>query len=328
MSDWSVSGPRNAGRATTQILADFNSFRTAISAEFVPLRLISNRADQFRARVRSTDLDSVHFSEISATQHSVERTPELIARSDNSCFKLNLQLAGHGMLVQDGRETLLGPGELAIYSTSRPYTLAFDEEFRTLVVMFPKQLLGLPADVLSQLTAVRMSGREGVGSMVVPFLGHLAGNISSLKGAAGVKLAHSAIDLIAAMFSETLDVTHLTAAPHTMLRQNVLNYIEENLHSPDLSPPQIATAHFISTRHLHAIFSAQGETVSSWIRTRRLEYCRRDLMDPAYARRPVAVIAGRWGFTDAAHFSRMFKSAFGAAPSEYRQQHLNELPLT
>jgi len=32
----------------------------------------------------------------------------------------------------------------------------------------------------------------------------------------------------------------------------------------------------------------------------------------------VTDIAFRWGFTDAAHFSRVFKRAFGATPSEIR----------
>ncbi len=56
-------------------------------------------------------------------------------------------------------------------------------------------------------------------------------------------------------------------------------------------------------------------TVSTWIRTRRLEQCRRDLLDPMLADRPVAAIAARWGFVDAAHFSRAFKTAFGVSPA-------------
>jgi len=39
------------------------------------------------------------------------------------------------------------------------------------------------------------------------------------------------------------------------------------------------------------------------------------------ADRPVAAIAARWGFVDAAHFSRAFKTAFGISPSEYRAAH-------
>ena len=105
------------------------------------------------------------------------------------------------------------------------------------------------------------------------------------------------------------------------LVQRIRSHIDRNLASTDLSPASIASAHFISTRHLHGLFQEQGVTVSTWIRTRRLEQCRRDLLDPMLADRPVAAIAARWGFVDAAHFSRSFKTAFGISPSEYRAAH-------
>lgn len=191
---------------------------------------------------------------------------------------------------------------------------------RGLDIQFPEYLLYLPGEYLAQLTAIRMSGREGTPSIVVPFLTQLVGKFESFPGAAGVKLVHSAIDMLSTMFSETLDLRNKIVDSRLELLQQMLDYIEENLHSPEFGPPQVAAAHFISVRHRHSIFSAQGETVSSWIRTRRLERCRLDLIDPAYTKRTIAAIAARWGFTDAAHFSRMFKAMYGHSPREYRQQ--------
>jgi len=49
-----------------------------------------------------------------------------------------------------------------------------------------------------------------------------------------------------------------------------------------------------------------------------LERCRADLGDAALAGEPVATIGFRWGFTDAAHFSRAFREQFGVAPRAYR----------
>ena len=60
-------------------------------------------------------------------------------------------------------------------------------------------------------------------------------------------------------------------------------------------------------------------TVAGWIRSRRLERCRRDLADPSLAARPVAAIAARWGFSSAADFSRAFRTAHGVPPAEYRR---------
>jgi AraC-like DNA-binding protein len=45
---------------------------------------------------------------------------------------------------------------------------------------------------------------------------------------------------------------------------------------------------------------------------------RRDLEDPALRHRGVAVLAARWGFFDAAHFSRVFRQHYGYPPSQRR----------
>lgn len=310
-----------AESVSTLVARNISEFRAAVSESFVPLQVSTAGPDHFRGIIRGASVDEVHVNEVRATSHIVERTPELIARSDRSYFKLSLMLAGTGMLIQDDREAVLQAGDLAVYDTDRPYSLVFDDDFRTMVVMFPKHLISLPSDMIGQLTAVRISGQGGLGGMVVPYLTQLAGNLDQLAGTTGARLAHSALDLVTTVFTRELGLDEVSADPHRALVQRIRSYIDRNLASTDLGPATIASAHFISTRHLHGLFQEQGVTVSTWIRTRRLEQCRRDLLDPMLADRPVAAIAARWGFVDAAHFSRAFKSAFGISPSEYRAAH-------
>ena len=310
-----------AESVSTLVARNISEFRAAVSESFVPLQVSTAGPDHFRGIIRGASVDEVHVNEVRATSHVVERTPELIARSDRSYFKLSLMLAGTGLLIQDDREAVLQAGDLAVYDTDRPYSLVFDDDFRTMVVMFPKHLISLPSDMIGQLTAVRISGQGGLGGMVVPYLTQLAGNLDQLAGTTGARLAHSALDLVTTVFTRELGLDGVSADPHCALVQRIRSHIDRNLASTDLGPASIASAHFISTRHLHGLFQEQGVTVSTWIRTRRLEQCRRDLLDPMLADRPVAAIAARWGFVDAAHFSRAFKSAFGISPSEYRAAH-------
>ncbi|CAN7395551.1 helix-turn-helix domain-containing protein [Microbacterium maritypicum] len=306
---------------STLVARNISDFRAAVSESFVPLQVTTAGPDHFRGIIRGASVDEVHVNDVRATSHVVERTPELIARGDRSYFKVSLMIAGTGLLIQDDREAVLQAGDLAVYDTDRPYSLVFDDDFRTMVVMFPKHLISLPAEMVGQLTAVRISGHEGLGSMVVPYLTQLAGNLDQLAGTTGARLAHSALDLVTTVFTRELGLDQVSADPHRALVQRIRSYIDRNLASTDLGPASIAAAHFISTRHLHGLFQEQGVTVSTWIRTRRLEKCRRDLLDPMLADRPVAAIAARWGFVDAAHFSRAFKSTFGVSPSEYRAAH-------
>ncbi len=74
----------------------------------------------------------------------------------------------------------------------------------------------------------------------------------------------------------------------------------------------------ISARYLYKLFETQQTTVADWIRRRRLERCRRDLLDPALTARPVSAIAARWGLPNPVHFSRLFRAAYHAPPGEYR----------
>jgi len=306
--------PVRSSRADT-----FSQWRTLVSDSFVPLD-VRSEADDFSGILRARVLDELSIVEVTATGHQVLRTPALIARSERQYFKLNLQLSGHGILVQDNREATLRPGDIAVYDTNRPYTLAFEQDFRTLVLMFPHDALDLPVDSVAQLTAVRMAGDVGLGRMISPFMVQLVENLEALSGATGHRLAYNAVDLIATMFENELSIRRQPVpGTHADMLAGIRKYIEAELGDPELSPAGIAAAHFISTRHLHSVFHEADTTVSSWIRRRRLERCRRDLRDPILADRSVGAIAARWGFLDAAHFSRIFRAAFGEPPTSYRR---------
>lgn len=300
---------------------DIDAWRRATSESFVPLKVTADRVAGFRGSMRGKrlELEDLSMIEVAASGHAVHRTEELIAASDRKYFKLGIQLAGMGLLLQDGREAVVRPGDLAVYSTDRPYTLAFDGDFRSLVFMFPHTALDLPAEAMAQITATTISGSSGLGALVSPFLVRLADSLESIAGPNGTRLVHNALDLVTTLFNGELDVRGASCRdPHQLLLGRIHDFIETNLGDPDLSPGSIATAHYISTRHLHDLFRELGTTVAASIRERRLERCRRDLRDPVLADRPVTAIAARWGFLDSAHFSRIFRAAFGESPTGYR----------
>jgi methylphosphotriester-DNA--protein-cysteine methyltransferase len=68
----------------------------------------------------------------------------------------------------------------------------------------------------------------------------------------------------------------------------------------------------------HLLFSERGVTVGSWIRSRRLAQSRIELSN-FREDRTITEIAMMWGFSDAAHFSRSFKAAFGISPNAFRR---------
>jgi len=138
----------------------------------------------------------------------------------------------------------------------------------------------------------------------------------------GVRLAGNVLDLLTTVLAGQLDCRPADPdSAHRSLLVQITAFIERRLGDIYLTPAQIAAAHHISTRQLHKLFHAEGITVSGWIRQRRLEHCGHDLRDPLHASRPVGAIAARWGYPDAAHFSRLFKATFGTTPRDYRISH-------
>jgi AraC-like DNA-binding protein len=304
---------------TSSVAVSFDHWKHLVAESFVPLAARTADVEGFRGRMRSRVLDRMSVVEVTATSHEVHRTPALIAQAGERYFKLNLQLEGTGLLIQDNREALLRPGDLAIYATDRPYTLAFEEEARMMVVMFPCDALSLPSDYVGQLAAVRMAGGAGLSGIVGQFIRQLSENLEVLSGPSGSRLATNALDLVSTMLHAEMDIAPDRMKPQALLAVSVREYIEANLSDPMLSPASIAAAHFISTRHLHNVFHESGTTVASWIRSQRLDGARRELRDPLHAGKSVGAVAARWGFLDAAHFSRTFRDAFGVSPRDWRR---------
>lgn len=142
--------------------------------------------------------------------------------------------------------------------------------------------------------------------------------------AGGTRLGTAVLDLLTAGMAARLDRTRAVAPEtrHRALLVRIRASIEQRLGDPDLTPGKLAAAHHISVRYLHKLFATQETTLAGWIRWRRLERCRRDLLDPNQVTRPVRAIAARWGILNATHFSRVFRAAYGVSPGEYRRVHL------
>ncbi|MHA3724996.1 AraC-like ligand-binding domain-containing protein [Leucobacter sp. HY1910] len=309
--------------SVSQNITSFAEFREAVSDSFVPLAVRHKPTPEFQGRVCSTRVDRFAFAEVAAGAHEVERTPQLISRGRSEYYKVGVLLSGRGLLVQDNRELTLSPGDIAIYDTGRPYSLEFDAEFRNFVFMLPKETLDIPLELMDQLVASRLCPASPVTALLAQHLPLVPQATAHSSAVGGTHIARSTVGLVEAVCLDQLGTDPVALDPKYRLLQEVRDYIDSNLASPTLSPPQIAAAHYISVRHLHSLFRAEGVSVSAWIRARRLERCQRELADVRLAHHAISVIASRSGFVDAAHFSKLFRSHTGVTPREFRSHAHN-----
>ena len=98
-----------------------------------------------------------------------------------------------------------------------------------------------------------------------------------------------------------------------------LEEVERSLGDPGLTPATVAARVGISTRYLHQLFSARGQSFGRRLARRRLERCRADLADPVYAEWTIAEIGWRNGFADPSYLARAFRRAYGVSPGEHRR---------
>ena len=101
--------------------------------------------------------------------------------------------------------------------------------------------------------------------------------------------------------------------------------ILRNLTDPDLNYENVATQCGISSRYLYYLLKADSTTFARLVWSQRLEKAREWLGSADLANYAIREIAFMAGFKDAAHFSRNFKTAFGASPKQYRITAMAEL---
>jgi AraC-like DNA-binding protein len=166
-----------------------------------------------------------------------------------------------------------------------------------------------------------LRGDRGAGALASSLALELPRHLDDHAEEDDARLGTAVLDLLTVALAARLDREGRVSQDtrRRALLRRIHAFIEQHLHDPDLSPATIAAAHHISLRYLYKLFEAQQTTVAGWIRRRRLERCRRDLLDPALLGRPVSAIGTRWGLPNPAHFSRAFRAAYGLAPVEYRR---------
>jgi AraC-like DNA-binding protein len=234
-----------------------------------------------------------------------------------------MQLTGSSILVQDGREAVMGAGDIVLYDSSRPFSLIMDARFHWQVFLLPKEKLRRSDREIASLTAVRIHGDSGVAGVVARFLRDVAERSDELEAdGSAAALCENAADLVGTLVRSELGQQWTVRDPQRMLLDSALSFIEGHLRDPSLSPERVAHAVNVSVRRLHQIFATTGRTVGEHIRDLRLAGVRRDLADPRLAGLSIARVAASHGWHNVSAFSRRFRLTEGCTPTEFRARAL------
>ena len=190
------------------------------------------------------------------------------------------------------------PGSLAIYDTSRPYTLHFDDDFSSHILMFPASHMSVPHEGIRQLTATALGVESQLADMSVHMIRYTVDALSQLQEDTGQRLTKNVIDILNTLFADELlegSTRALWSRNQQVLR--IKEFIEQHLAEPWLNASAIASAHQMSLRSLYYAFEHEEESVTQFIRSRRLDNAKHDLTDPLQRNIPITTLARRWGLT-------------------------------
>jgi AraC-like DNA-binding protein len=301
------------GTWSTDAVASAEAFaywQDLICDTFVQLSATPTTPGPFSGRIDHVTVDEVELSTVTAAGQDVRRTPRLIARSSEEYVLTSIQLAGAGLVMQDGRMATLLPGAMAFYDSTRPYTLHFDGPFRQLVVQVPRRTL--PNRILDRATAVTLQP-GGSGRLVADFFVGLS-RLQAEDPAGARALSPHALGLLTSALGMAAGAVQSSSA---LARQRVLAYLDSHVADPALDVDAVADACHLSRRSLFRLFADEPEGVAGTLR--RLRVDRAKVLLRAQPRRPVAAVAAACGFAGEAQLHRAFRALTGTTPAAYRE---------
>ncbi|MDO8825774.1 acetamidase/formamidase family protein [Methylophaga sp.] len=228
-------------------------------------------------------------------------------------------LEGTAQVLDADQTVKLSSGDIMLLDPSQSWQLALQTRFRILFIKLESSSFLLRLVRTGRQQANRISTQQGIGALCLNMLQSLTDQLQHMERNELPALEATLAELLVACLShkhseENDDATDVQLAH---LRR-VCRSVDARLDDPELNIEQIASQEGLSARYLQKLFKNSGTTFSEYLKSRRIQHCCIDLANPALAQFSIAQLCYRWGFNDAANFSRTFSQYMGMSPKSYR----------
>lgn len=288
-----------------------------IAEAYFPLHLSFRQPATFSGRLYRCTLGEVGLSRLTSDALQYERRRSQIGLSQDEEYLITLPRAGPVEFSQFGREVRCDPGGFIIERGDEPYRFRYADRNDLFVLKVSKSALtGRLRDPDRFCARVFMAG-SGIGGLFANLVERAAQEADTTSDRAAGVLGRQMLELLVLTLEEGGDASQSsTSAVRAAHVRRIEAFVRRNLANPALSPDLIAEGCGISKRYLHELFTDLNGTVSQFIREEQLIAARDMLGLPGTG--SIADIAYRFGFSDQAQFSRLFRDRFKQTPSGYR----------
>jgi len=252
----------------------------------------------------------------------IHRCAQHHRHDDRHCF-LVMQRSGQMQMAANGRHAFdMHPGEMMLMDSITPCDLVP----RGVVDLMS---IHLKRDHLKRLLAPgqRLFGKVSSHTLSGQILHGMLKQLQQWPSEAEGQTLHEVMALLLAQSFNTASPAATISAQtgHEYLRRCADELIEQQLDNALLTPALLAQRLGISVRQLYRLFD-DTDSLCRHIQHKRLLRSAEDLSSAHLSHQSITQIAYRWGFTDAAHFSRAFKKHFACTPREYRARQPQAAP--
>lgn len=299
-------------------------WNSVIAQAYFPLDLTFRDAQHFTGRLEIGNVGEVSLSRLQTEPVQYERHRRHIAGASEEQYLITIPRQSPVEFRQLGREVRCDPGGFIIERGDEPYRFAYGTANDLCVLKVAKPVLAEKLRNPDRYCALVFNGREGIGSLFTTMAQQIQAQTraqSPADGLSGQVLGRHLVELLALSLDRSSEADQgAGSAVRAAHRRRAETVILKHLSNPDLSPEVVADAVGISKRYLHELFAEVNCTVSQFVREQRLRAARDVLQMPNPG--PMSDVAYRFGFSDQAQFSRLFKAMFGQTPSGFRAEVL------
>ncbi len=304
-----------AGLAADKRAARWNS---AIADAYFPLSLRFSKPLDFHGKLDKTRIGRAQLSRLISDPVQYERHGGHIQSADKEDYLITIPRVASVEFRQLGRDVSCDPGGFILERGDEPYRFAYHRPNDLYVLKVDKSDLAERIRQPDQYCARVFDGTQGIGALFVVMVQQAQIHAAAADENAGEILSRQILELLAlAIKNEVGSAGSMSSCVRAAHLLRIEKFIHENIRNPDLSPDLVASACGISKRYLHDLFKDVNGTVAQQVRDKRLSAAKAFLRErPGLA---VAEVAYRYGFTDQAQFSRLFKAKFKVTPTEYKR---------
>jgi AraC-like DNA-binding protein len=260
----------------------------------------------------------IEFSRVSSSAQTISGA----CLNTSPCLWLALPIEGIFQL-NDGAEPIgLALGDILYGPTGCDSTLRLPDHFVMLYIRIPQTILYPRLLNLQVMPPGILTGRAAMNRIFSGLLNSIVKDLEALDDddIRPVEVAISEFVITGLAESSAMSCFDVAGARNF---HRISQAIEHQLGDGDLTLHRIARQQSVSARYIQKLFQQAGMSFSHFLRRRRLEHCHSDLGSMAHRHLSISEICFRWGFNDAAHFSRSFGAEYGMTPRAFRQMRLN-----